>query len=83
MTPANCSANPADQITRRVLCEARVAAGLTQRALAAKLGCPQSFIGDIERGARRVGRAEFLAIARILGRDPGELAATIFNECAR
>jgi transcriptional regulator with XRE-family HTH domain len=43
------------------------------------LGCSQSRIGDIERGARRVRRAEFLAIARALGRDPGELVDAVYN----
>lgn len=55
---------------RKVLVEARREAGLTQVALAKKLGRPQSFVSKFERGERRLDVAEFLDVARALGIDP-------------
>ena len=51
---------------RRLLADARRAAGLTQVALAKKLGRPQSFISKVERGERRLDVIEFLEVARAL-----------------
>lgn len=56
-----------------VLAEARHAAGVTQRQLAAKLRRPNSFIAKIECGERRVDVAEFMQIAKALGVDPADL----------
>ncbi len=58
---------------REVLIDARSAAGLTQKALAAKLGRPQSFVSNYERGAGRVDVADLILIAEALGLDPTEL----------
>jgi transcriptional regulator with XRE-family HTH domain len=55
---------------RKVLVQARRDAGLTQVALAKKLGRPQSFVSKFERGERRLDVAEFLDVARALGIDP-------------
>lgn len=55
--------------------EARHAAGLTQRQLAAKLKRSNSFIWKIEAGERRVDVLEFIEIARCLGVSPPELLA--------
>lgn len=50
--------------------EARKAAGLSQAAVAEKLGRPQSYIADIERNERRIDVIEFLALAEAIGFDP-------------
>jgi transcriptional regulator with XRE-family HTH domain len=50
-----------------VLVEARTRAGLTQRALAERIGRPYTMIANIERGERRIDVVEFIAIARALG----------------
>ena len=49
-----------------LLVEARRDAGLTQVALAKKLGRPQSFVSKFERGERRLDVTEFLDVARAL-----------------
>jgi transcriptional regulator with XRE-family HTH domain len=56
-----------------LLVAAREGAGLTQRDLAARLKRPNSFVGRIEAGERRVDVIEFIAIARALQADPREL----------
>ena len=52
--------------------EKRKKAGLTQAALAAKLGRYQSFIANIESGQRRIDVVELLDIAAAIGFDPRE-----------
>jgi transcriptional regulator with XRE-family HTH domain len=58
---------------------ARRDAGLTQVALAKKLGRPQSFVSKLERGERRLDVIEFLEVARALSLD----AARIVSELER
>lgn len=53
-----------------LLIEQREKAGLTQAALADKLGEYQSFVARLESGQRRVDVVEFLQLAEILGFDP-------------
>jgi transcriptional regulator with XRE-family HTH domain len=62
---------------RKVLVQARHDAGLTQVALAKKLGRPQSFVSKFERGERRLDVPEFLEVARALGLDPGKTVADL------
>lgn len=52
------------------LVEARTAAGLTQQALADRLGRPQSYVAKVEGCERRLDVVEFLTIAREIGVDP-------------
>lgn len=52
-----------------LLIEQREKAGLTQAALAEKLGEYQSFVARLESGKRRVDVVEFLRLAEILGFD--------------
>lgn len=52
------------------LAAARSAAGMTQQALADRLGRPQSFVAKVEGCERRIDVIEFLQIARAVGVDP-------------
>ncbi|QDW37773.1 helix-turn-helix transcriptional regulator [Bradyrhizobium sp. KBS0727] len=52
---------------------ARKAAGLTQHALARRLGRPQSFVAKYEGGERRLDVIEFVAVVRAIGADPVRL----------
>lgn len=54
-------------VVRDVLIGARREAGLSQRALAARLGKTGSHVAMIERGQRRVDLLEFCRIADSLG----------------
>jgi transcriptional regulator with XRE-family HTH domain len=59
------------------LIEARKDAGLTQVQLAEGLSKPQSYVSKIERGERRVEVVEFIALARALQVEPGELLSRV------
>jgi transcriptional regulator with XRE-family HTH domain len=51
--------------------------------LAARLGKPQSFVSEYERGQRRVDVVELLVISRVLSVDPLELFAEIAKSAGR
>ena len=53
-----------------LLVAARKAKGMSQQAVAEKLGRPQSFVSKYESGERRVDVVEFLTIAEVIGVDP-------------
>jgi transcriptional regulator with XRE-family HTH domain len=55
------------------LVAARAKAGMTQRDLAARIRRPNSFVGRMEAGERRVDVIEFIEIARAMGCDPRQL----------
>jgi len=57
--------------------EARTAAGLTQRDLAARLKKEPSWVAKIELGERRLDLLEYIAIARALGLKEDELLRKI------
>ncbi len=52
------------------LVAARLAAGLTQQAVAVSLEKPQSYVAKVETLERRVDVIEFLALADAIGFDP-------------
>jgi ribosome-binding protein aMBF1 (putative translation factor) len=70
---------PADRLRRRLL-EARRARGLRQADLADRLGRPQSFVSNYERGERRLEVSEFIVIARVLGVDAAAVVAELVEE---
>jgi hypothetical protein len=61
------------------LAAARRRANVTQDELAARLGKPQSFVSEYERGQRRVDVVELLVISRALGVDPVDLFREILK----
>lgn len=65
------------QHLRKVLAEARLAAGVTQVELARQLGRPQSFVSKFERGERRLDVVEFLEITRALKLQPTRVLVEI------
>jgi len=58
---------------RELLIAARKAEGLSQAALADRLGWVQTAVSKYERGERRLDVIEFLDIADALGLDPVKL----------
>jgi transcriptional regulator with XRE-family HTH domain len=56
-----------------VLAAARGKVGLTQKQLSKRLGKPQSFVSNYERGQRRIDVLELIRIAEVLNADPGKL----------
>lgn len=62
-----------------VLVAARREAKMTQRDLALALKRPNSLVGRIEAGERRLDVIEFIEIARILGADPKRLFEQLLN----
>lgn len=55
---------------RDILTKARQERGLSQEALAEKLGCIQTYVSKYERGERRLDVVEFLDVADALEIDP-------------
>lgn len=55
----------------------RKAQGFTQVELSKKLGKPQPFISNIERGVRRLDVIEFYALVRALGAEPEVVFAAL------
>ncbi len=64
-----------------VLAATRRRANITQQELAKRVGKPQSFVSEYERGQRRIDVVEFILIARILDADPistlGEITGSL------
>lgn len=77
--PPPGSERPADRLRRRLL-EARRARGLRQSDLADRLGRPQSFVSNYERGERRLEVSEFIVIARVLGVDAAAVVAELVED---
>lgn len=77
--PPPSGERPADRLRRRLL-EARRARGLRQADLADRLGRPQSFVSNYERGERRLEVSEFIVIARVLGVDAAAVVAELVEE---
>jgi transcriptional regulator with XRE-family HTH domain len=62
-----------------ILKQARLDHGLTQQALATRLGLPQSFVAKYEGAERRLDVIEFVAVARAIGADPVELLQALLR----
>lgn len=68
-----------DELLRALLIEKRKAAGLTQEAVAERLGKPQSFVSKYETGERRLDVIEFLDVAKAIGVDACEVVEAFRN----
>lgn len=55
---------------KKVLIDARHAAGLTQSEVAERLSRPQSFVSKLEQGERRLDVIEFIHVCRALNANP-------------
>jgi transcriptional regulator with XRE-family HTH domain len=62
---------------RARLIAGRKAAGLTQEAVAERLGRPQSFVAKVERGERSLDVVEFVALCRAINLHDSEVLAAI------
>ncbi len=63
------------KLLQSLLIQARAKAGLTQQALADKLGKPQSFVAKYEVGERRIDVIEFMRICDAIGVDAANIIA--------
>jgi transcriptional regulator with XRE-family HTH domain len=63
--------------------DCRTAAGLTQRALAAKLKRSDSFVWKFEAGERQLKVLEFIELATALGVEPEELMRRVRRSTGR
>jgi ribosome-binding protein aMBF1 (putative translation factor) len=67
----------------RLLVEKRVRSGLSQQALADKLGWNQSIIAKIETAQRRLDIIELIRIARAVGFDPARIVHETKQDMAK
>jgi transcriptional regulator with XRE-family HTH domain len=70
---------PAYSVLRQTLVALRKSAGLSQRALAQRLGRERSFVARVEQGERRVDVVELLWICEACGADPGEVLKPVLR----
>jgi transcriptional regulator with XRE-family HTH domain len=75
--------SPAYDVAIRALVDARKAAGLSQAALATKLGKPPSYVAKIELKERRVDVVEFIEFLRAVGADEAAALQAIRTALAR
>lgn len=61
--------SPSYGVVARIVRDARVRAGLSQRELAKRLGKPPSFVANLETRQRRLDVVEFITLMRALGAD--------------
>lgn len=64
------------------LAAARVASGLSQAAVAEKLGWNQSIVAKIETAQRRIDLIEFIRFASVIGQDATRVVRQLQNELA-
>jgi transcriptional regulator with XRE-family HTH domain len=62
--------SPQHEALRTLLVQRRKRAGLTQTALAKRLGRYQSYVANVETGQKRLDVVEFIAFANAIGFDP-------------
>jgi transcriptional regulator with XRE-family HTH domain len=64
---------------RRLLVQTRNQVGLSQMALAKRLGRPQSYVSKFERGERRLDVVEFFEVVDALKVDGFKLLRTLLS----
>lgn len=65
------------KLVGEALAAARKRSGLTQQGLAKRLGKPQSFVSNYEKGQRRIDVLELIVIADALGQNASEIFTSI------
>jgi transcriptional regulator with XRE-family HTH domain len=65
---------------RALLVEKRKSAGLTQTAVAERLGKPPSYVAKYELGDRRLDVLEYLDVAAAIGFDAGDALRDLLQE---
>jgi len=68
------------QLLIKKLRQTRRDQGLTQAAVAERLGKPQSFIAKVENGERKLDVIEFIHLAQLLSLDPAGVIKSMMNE---
>lgn len=68
---------------RTELRQIRLDAGLSQRALAARLNVPHSWVAKVENGERRIDLIEFCWFASACGGDPVAILAGLLGRTRR
>ena len=63
-----------------LLVEVRRKSGLTQQAVADRLGRPQSYVAKIEVGERRLDIIEFIHLVRAMDASPEEVLAQLVGQ---
>ena len=69
--------SPRHQLLQSLLTQGRVAAGMSQVELAARLRRPQSFVSKYEGGERRLDVVEFVEVTQAIGCDPAGIVAAV------
>lgn len=64
----------------RLLTEARIEAGLSQRTMAERLAKPRSYVSKVETKERRIDLLEFIEWASATGADPARLFDTVLKQ---
>ena len=72
--------SPVHQAVITALVDARKAAGITQRDVATKIGKPPSFVGKVEAIERNLSVIEFIAWAKAIGVDGGDLLQAVAEQ---
>ena len=75
--------SPAHRAVAEALAAARKRAGLSQRALAARLGQLPSTVAKMELGDRRLNLVELVRLAEALGEDPRCLVVEMVDAVSR
>jgi transcriptional regulator with XRE-family HTH domain len=73
------ASSPEYQHLRKVLIAARQQAGLTQTALAARMGRSRPWISALEGGQRRLDFVDFYHLVAAMGCKPSAVAAAAFK----
>jgi transcriptional regulator with XRE-family HTH domain len=71
--------SPRHRKLAELVAEQRRAKGLSQQAVAARLGRHQPFVANVESGQRRLDVIEFLQVAKAIGFDPRAMIGTLLK----
>ena len=71
--------SPRHHCLLKVLIDARSKAGMTQFALAERVGRPQSYVAKYENGERRLDVIEFVELVEAIGDEPKKVFARFLS----